>query len=475
MKRIYSFVFAFIAGIAGAFVYNYFFIHPSNTVRVVESVSDSIPVRYSSQKNVFSEVPDFVIASKNSTNSVVYIKTITESSVNNYSWFDLFFGGGGYAQKSVSSGSGVIYSKDGYIITNNHVIDGADRIQVIHDNRTYEAKLIGNDPSTDLAILKVDGEDMPSIKIGSSKDLEVGSWVLAVGNPFNLTSTVTAGIVSARGRNINILEGAFPIESFIQTDAAINPGNSGGALVDESGLLVGINTAILSKTGSYAGYGFAVPVDIVKKTVDDLIQYGEVQKVFIGAEVADVDYSLATKLNAAKGGGVVVTFLQNDGVAKKSGLKQGDIIRKINNEKIKNQAYFDETLSYFNPGDKVKVQYERDGELFEVDLVLTNKEGTTEILKRELFASKFLGADLENVSKVEREKLGIDNGVRVIKVNGGVFERIGLPEGFTIVQVNRYKVKDAKDLISVLEKLEGRVLIQGINKSGSWKYYSYYY
>lgn len=219
---------------------------------------------------------DFVAASAQSTPSVVFIQTVGTGSYQNHSWFDWFFNGNSQIS---SSGSGVIFSDNGYIITNNHVIEKADKIEVIHERRTYQAKVIGTDPSTDLAILKVEAEGLPAVKIGNSKNLQIGEWVLAVGNPFNLTSTVTAGIVSAKARNINVVNSQFPLESFIQTDAAINPGNSGGALVNSKGELVGINTAILSKTGSYTGYGFAVPVDIVVKVVKDLIKYGCVQKL----------------------------------------------------------------------------------------------------------------------------------------------------------------------------------------------------
>lgn len=276
---------AFIGGILGALLI--FHLTDSKLELKNEEGFDQTPVRnvtlekYGDYTKSSGSIPaiDFVEASKNSRESVVYIKTVSES-YGRSSWLDLWLGGGGSMQQ-VGSGSGVIFKSDGYIITNNHVIDGADDIEVVRKKRTYKAKLVGSDPSTDLAVLKIEDTNLPAIKLGSSKDLEVGSWVLAVGNPFNLTSTVTAGIVSAKGRELNILKSNFPIESFIQTDAAINPGNSGGALVNPEGELVGINTAILSKTGSYAGYGFAVPIDIAKKIASDIIQYGMVQKPFL--------------------------------------------------------------------------------------------------------------------------------------------------------------------------------------------------
>ena len=239
------------------------YVEPSREPEIREMSTPDSPKL--SRLDVLSE--SFTDASRLSTSSVVFIKTIVEREYSN-TFLEWFFGER-TSQSFISTGSGVIYTSDGYVVTNNHVIENADAIEVIHEKRTYKAELVGSDPSTDLAILKIDGDDLPNIKIGRSRDLEVGEWVLAVGNPFNLTSTVTAGIVSAKGRQINILRANFPIESFIQTDAAINPGNSGGALVNTKGELVGINTAILSKTGSYAGYGFAVPVDIVSKIVED--------------------------------------------------------------------------------------------------------------------------------------------------------------------------------------------------------------
>jgi S1-C subfamily serine protease len=294
---------------------------------------------------------------------VVFIQTVSSGGYQN-NWFDWYFNFGTQQQVS-SSGSGVIYSPNGYIITNNHVIEKAEKIEVIHEKKSYKAKVIGTDPSTDLALLKIETENLPAIKTGSSKNLQIGEWVLAVGNPFNLTSTVTAGIVSAKARNINVVNSQFPIESFIQTDAAINPGNSGGALVNVKGELIGINTAILSKTGSYTGYGFAVPVDIVNKVVKDLIKYGTVQKAFIGAEVTELNTNLMEKYKLDDLSGVMVNYIQKDGAAEKIGLKKGDIIFKLNDQPINSKSEFDEYLSYFNPGDKVKITFKNDSKLKE--------------------------------------------------------------------------------------------------------------
>ncbi|MDH5400303.1 MAG: trypsin-like peptidase domain-containing protein, partial [Cyclobacteriaceae bacterium] len=294
---------------------------------------------------------DFVTASEISTQSVIYVRNISQGSYGTF--LDYFFGGEYGRPAQVSTGSGVIFTTDGYIVTNNHVVEGADKLEVQYNKNSYPAEIIGTDPSSDLAVLKIDARNLPPIPLGNSKNVHVGEWVLAVGNPFNLTSTVTAGIVSAKGRDINILQEKFPLESFIQTDAAINPGNSGGALVNKKGELVGINTAILSKTGSYTGYGFAVPVDIVKKVFYDIKTYGEVQKAFYGGEVEDFNSEMAKNLDITitdnNFNGVVLVYIQKDGAAKNAGLKEGDIITAIDDQPINTRSLFEEELSYRSP------------------------------------------------------------------------------------------------------------------------------
>ena len=415
---------------------------------------------------------DFIQASKTSTKSVVYIKTISQNRYGS-TWMDWFFGEG--VGQAISSGSGVIYRNDGYIVTNNHVISDANSIVVIIGKKEYEATLIGADPSSDLAVLKVETDGIPAIKLASSKNVEVGEWVLAVGNPFNLTSTVTAGIVSAKGRELNIMKSIFPIESFIQTDAAINPGNSGGALVNLEGELIGINTAILSKTGSYSGYGFAVPSDIVKKVVDDLIKFGEVQKAFFGAEALDIDSNIATKLEMDDYSGVVLSYVQEDGAAAKCGMQKGDIILKIDSESINSRSQFEEILSYHSPGDQITVTYRRNQKTTQNTLVLTNREGTTERLKREIYTSRTLGADLEKVSKVERSLLNIEHGVRILKVRNGLISQMELEEGFIVTYINKVAITDPEMLTDILTKIKGRVYLEGINKRGKVEYYRYYF
>ncbi|SMG29759.1 Do/DeqQ family serine protease [Marivirga sericea] len=425
--------------------------------------------------NPVASIPDidFVEASKNSRESVVYIKTVSES-YGRSSWLDLWLGGSGSMQQ-VGSGSGVIFKSDGYIITNNHVIEGADEIEVVRKKKTYKASLVGRDPSTDLAVLKINETDLPAISIGSSKDLKVGSWVLAVGNPFNLTSTVTAGIVSAKGRELNILKSNFPIESFIQTDAAINPGNSGGALVNPRGELVGINTAILSRTGSYAGYGFAVPIDIAKKIATDIIEYGMVQKAFLGAEVASLSTEIADKLNTEDLDGVVVSYIQEKGAANKVNLQKGDIIREFNGEDISTHSEFEEKLSMLSPGDKLYLTIDRNGKRIQKELILTNSENTTELLKRDVYFSKSLGVEFESVPMVERNLLDINNGVRVVDVKNGFFKRLNIDEGFIITAINGNEVDNPKELSDTLESIKGKVVVQGVNKKGVKGYYSFYF
>jgi len=400
---------------------------------------------------------DFSTAATKAIPSVVYINSISQSS-QAYSYWEQLFNGGGQ-QTQVSSGSGVIFTSDGYIVTNNHVIESAEKIQVIYNKKVYDAELIGTDPSTDLGVLKIKETNLPAITLGSSKTLAVGEWVVAVGNPFSLSSTVTAGIVSAKGRRINIVEDKFPIESFIQTDAAINPGNSGVALVNKSGDLVGINTAILSRTGSYTGYAFAVPVDIAKKVVNDLIKFGIVQKAFLGGTVIDYDYQTTAQYNLDTSvkdfKGVVLAEIDKTGSAITSGLKLGDIIVKINNAEINSKSEFEEELSYHYPGDKINVTYIRDKKTVTVPVSLVNRMGDSTIIKRKIFSDAALGVKLESV----------EYGVKVYNIKEGLFKRLGIPENYTIISINRERVNSPQDVADFFNKYRGRVLLYGINSS----------
>ena len=466
-----------LAGFLGAFAFHKFVVNPSDgdwkflAKYPIGTENHNSDVTYASQTG--DPVPmqmktDFVTASSVSTPCVVFIKTVSGIQ-NNFDWFFSTPG------RQTGSGSGVIFSADGYIVTNNHVIDNAETIEVIHNKQTYNAKLIGTDPNSDIAVIKIEAKKMPFISVADSKKVKVGEWVLAVGNPFNLTSTVTAGIVSAKGRNLNIVNSAFPIEAFIQTDAAINPGNSGGALVNLKGELIGINTAIFSKTGSYSGYGFAVPSDIVAKIVNDLIKFGDVQKAFIGADVVDLNSELSQRYKLDNLNGVMVNFVVSDGAADKAGLQKGDVILKVNEASIDSKANFDEEIAYQDPGSRVKITFKRDNQVKEAICLLTNREGTLEKIKRDVFSSSALGADLETVSKVEKDRFRIDSGVRIAKVTGrGILSQLGFEEGFIITSVNGKRCDTPKDVEESLSGVKGKIVLEGINRQGSKSVYQFF-
>lgn len=466
MNTLKTIVIAFAAGLAGAYV---FFSYQQekqsrkpaeNQYQVYNSQPDGSYQPTIINPSVASgpaENVDFSTAAAKATPSVVYINSISQRGPS-YSYWDLLFGERG-SQTQVSSGSGVIFSADGYIVTNNHVIESAERIQVLFNKKSYNAELIGTDPSTDLAVLKIKETNLPAATLGNSKNLQVGEWVLAVGNPFSLSSTVTAGIVSAKGRRINIVNDQFPIESFIQTDAAINPGNSGGALVNKNGDLIGINTAILSRTGSYTGYAFAVPVDIAKKVVEDLIKFGAPQKAIFGGNVMEYDfqnaekYGLSTDVREFRG--VLLGKVDRSGAAATAGLLEGDIITHINNLEVNSESAFEEELSYRYPGDKIKITYQRNNKSVETTVTLLNRTGDTNVVKRKIYSDDKLGASME----------AVDYGVKVFKIKDGLFRQIGLSENFTIAYINRQRVKRPEDVIEFFNSYRGRVYMIGLNSS----------
>lgn len=471
-------IFSLLSGFAGAFLFQYFLgskadfqpgISQNQETEVSDNAFTTLVHNNADPLPVNSGNIDFVKASAVSTPCVVFVKTISGIQ-NNFDWF--FFSTPG---RQTGSGSGVIFSADGFIVTNNHVIDNAETIEVIHNKVTYKAKLVGTDPNSDIAVIKIQAKNLPFIKLGDSKKVQVGEWVLAVGNPFNLTSTVTAGIVSAKGRNLNIVNSAFPIEAFIQTDAAINPGNSGGALVNLKGELIGVNTAIYSKTGSYSGYGFAVPSDIVHKIVKDIIAYGEVQKAFLGADVIDINSEIAERYKLDNLNGVIINSIVSGGAADKAGLEKGDVILKVNDVPIDSKANFDEEIAYQDPGSRVKITFKRERTIKEAICLVTNKEGTTEKIKREVFSSGSLGAELENVSKVEKDRFRIENGVRITKITGrGILSQLGFEEGFIITGVNGKKCETPQDVESHLTNAKGKIVLEGINRQGSKSVYQFY-
>lgn len=461
-------IIGFLAGLGGSYAGYYYFIKPSLGQTETEPRFNAINFNSPSASNSYTNnstvrasadpISDFSLAAAKATPSVVYVNSISEGV--SHSYWDWFLGEGGGRQTQVSSGSGVIFTSDGYIITNNHVVQAAERIEVNYNKRVYPAEVIGTDPSSDLAVIKIKENNLPAVLIGNSKNVQVGEWVVAVGNPFSLSSTVTAGIVSAKGRRIGILEDKFPIESFIQTDAAINPGNSGGALVNKNGELIGINTAILSRTGSYTGYAFAVPVDIAKKVFDDLVKYGIVQKAFFGGSVVEYDYESAKKYdldtNVKTYNGVLLERLEKDGPAMNAGLKLGDIIIKANGIDVNTQSAFEEELSYHYPGDKISLTYLRAGKASTASLVLINRDGATDIIKRKIFNAEKLGAQMEST----------EYGIKVFQIKkNSVLKQIGVPENFTIIALNRARVKDPEDIVEFFEKFKGRGEIYGVNSS----------
>ena len=381
-----------------------------------------------------------------------------------------------------AAGSGVIINSDGYIVTNNHVVKDADEVEVaLYDNRTYKAKVIGTDPDTDIAVLKIEEKGLPFLSFVDSNKAKVGEWVLAVGNPFNLNSTVTAGIISAMGRSINILErstaqGSTAIESFIQTDAAINPGNSGGALVDLRGGLLGINTAIASPTGSYSGYGFAVPSNIVSKTVEDLIEFGVVQRGWLGVSITSVNSQLVHDRNLNVNTGAFISAFADQSSAKEAGLKEGDVVVKIDDKPIKSNTALIEYIGTHRPGDKVNITVNRQGKELTIPVVLKTREGKTGLVKPEDREFTALGMQLEDLNDAVLDDLGLDHGVLVKSLGNGKLARYtDIKEGFIITRVNDKPVKSVKEFNELIKnkKAGELVILSGTYKNNPKSEYNY--
>ncbi len=426
---------------------------------------------------------DFVLASENSINSVVHVTTkVVKTNFQRDLFSEMFYGPGAggkeFKQYGSGSGSGVIVSSEGYIVTNNHVIEDASEIEVIlNDNSKYTAKLIGTDPSTDIAVLKIEGGKFSPIALGNSDDLKVGEWVLAVGNPFNLTSTVTAGIVSAKARNINLLsdrtqQNIVPIESFIQTDAAVNPGNSGGALVNTRGELVGINTAIQSQTGSYAGYSFAVPVNLVQKVISDLIDFGIVQRAFLGVQISDINQEIKEKNKLPNLKGVFISKVTDGGSADKAGLKDGEVILKVGSKEVNSVASLQEEVGKRRPGDKISVTIRNKNNEDEIkELVLRNNEGETKLVsKAEVSKNMALGAVFGEISDKEKKELSLKNGVKIKSLNAGKLKSEGLTEGMIITKVNNEVIVSVEQLTAKLNQGSSVVWLEIITESGQKLY-----
>lgn len=455
---------------------------------------------------------DFAYAAETASPTVVHIRTTMTRTVRQQQVPDIFreffgdeFGGQGGSrprrEQGQASGSGVIISKDGYIVTNNHVVQDADEVEVIMtDKRSFKAKVIGTDPLTDLAVVKIEANNLPTIVLGDSDGLKLGEWVLAVGYPLDLESTVTAGIVSAKGRRIGILDRAgeprrggglapqqpdaerpavdTPVESFIQTDAAINPGNSGGALVNLRGELIGINSAIASATGYYSGYGFAVPVSLVKKVTADLVKFGNVQRGYIGILPIELDSKKAADLKTKVGRGIYIDKVTENGAAKTAGLQKGDVIVKMEGQPLDSDAQMREIIGRRRPGDVVNVTINRDGTERDVKVELRNRNGGRDVIKKEEVATagmKALGAEFSNLSDKERQALGASGGVRVNKIMDGKLAQTEIEEGFIIVKANGKNVKTVKDLETIVGSVkegEGLLLIGMYPNSSRMIYYA---
>jgi len=469
---LFTLLVALVGGLIALIAYTRFF----NDPKIVTVTQDQSMQYASFPTSDSSELPDLTFAAENSIHSVVHIKVTQKggyySSDNILEWF--FGDGGSHPQQMPprqGAGSGVIISPNGFIVTNNHVIDGADEIDVIlNDKREFKAKIIGTDPSTDVALIKIDASDLQVLKFSNSDNLRLGEWVLAVGNPFNLTSTVTAGIVSAKSRDIAINPDQMRIEAFIQTDAAVNPGNSGGALVNTRGELVGINTAIASQTGTYSGYSFAIPSNIVQKVVADLKEFGDVQRALLNVRISTVDDEIAKKYNLDKIEGVFIGEVQAGGAAESAGIKDNDIIISIDNVKVNSSAELQEQISKHRPGDKVNVEIKRDNKKKLYNVTLRNKNGDTEIVKGDnpddIFGAKFVA-----ITDRDKKELGIRYGVKITDLGNGKFKDTGIKNGFIITQVNKNPVSEVNELKRIIKNSRGGILVEGIYPNGEVAYY----
>ena len=444
-----------------------------------ETVSQVEQVQPRVQRTAFvptENTPDFVDAAENSVDAVVHIMTKVVKQSNTYEDFfgallGQIYGYPGQTRNNtmVAYGSGVVLTPDGYIVTNNHVVEGADEVEVTFNNKVKKtATIIGTDPTTDLALIKVEASDLPFLTFGDSDNVRIGEWVLAVGNPFNLTSTVTAGIVSAKARNLSILGEGTSVESFIQTDAAVNPGNSGGALVNTKGELIGINAAIASHTGSYEGYSFAIPSNIVRKVVDDLLLYGTAQRGYLGVQIAELTQELAQKEGLENIEGVYVGEVTEGGAAKLAGMQNGDVITAINGKKVNSTTQLKENIGQYRPGDKVDVEVNRNGRHHHYELTLLNEAGNVNIIKNgDAFYNSEFGLMLQPVNQNEMSRLNIKNGLKIVEIRQGRFMNSGVPVDFVITKVNGYAVNNKSELENALKNTRSRrTTIEGVFPNG---------
>lgn len=492
MKKTWKNVFGFvlIAAVSSAVAVGTNTYLMSKKQHTGQSVAEGVfsqPVRMTNFASVAAENIDFTVAAEATIHGVVHIKSTSTVQAGGGQYmdpFEFFFGNRGFSrpnpQPREGAGSGVIISTDGYIMTNNHVIDGADELEVtLNDNRKYPAKVIGSDPQTDIALIKIDEKNLPTIPFGDSEKIKVGEWVLAVGNPFNLTSTVTAGIVSAKSRAISFDRTSMnQIQSFIQTDAAVNPGNSGGALVNTKGELIGINTAIYSQTGNFAGYSFAVPISIAGKVAADLKQFGAVQRAVLGVMIQDVQ-NVAEEARAdvkVLDGAYVASFAERS-TAKAAGMEEGDVIVAVNDVKIKSSNALQEQISKYRPGDKVKVKINRKGTEKTLTIELRNAQGSTEV-KKGGDTAEVLGAAFKGLSDSQKKQLNVSYGVEVTGLTNGKLRDAGIKKGFIIMIVNNQKIASTDDIDKIVDKIlkgnseEQGLFIKGFYPNGRTRYYA---
>lgn len=455
MKRLSSlFLVSLLSGATTLGAYKLFIEEKNNRDSIVTMASNN-----NRTVGLSGEAIDFTEAAENAVHTVVHVKNVSVRTVSN-PIMELIYGQrGGQQQEQIGTGSGVIISEDGYIVTNNHVIKDATELEVtLNNNKSYKAKLIGTDSKMDIALLKISADEkLPYATFADSDQVKVGEWVLAVGNPYNLNSTVTAGIVSAKARNLDNRNG---IQSFIQTDAAVNPGNSGGALVNTRGELIGINTMISSPTGSYAGYSFAVPSNITRKIIEDIMEFGGVQRGILGVEGNELNSKASTELGIKDTEGFYINKVTKNSGAEKAGLKSGDVIKKLDNQKI---SSFAELTGYINtkrPNDKVQVTYVREGE---------TKTTTVTLIKNDLFTTEFKGLELENIDATDKKKYRIDYGVRIKEINNEnlkpYYDQL---KGNIILSVDNVKATDVETISGFLNKKDENqsVSIQMINRMG---------
>lgn len=453
----------------------------SRSARLQHEIVTPMSVRQASaQSSDKMSVPgsvDFRDAAKKTVPAVVHVKTI--QMAREYAGnplLDYWFGNRSESRevpRNVGFGSGVIISPDGYIVTNNHVISESERVTVIlNDKREFEAQVVGRDPNTDIALLKIEGKNFPAIEYGNSDDVVLGEWVLAVGNPYNLTSTVTAGIISAKARELGINRGQMNLESFLQTDAAVNPGNSGGALVNARGELIGINTAIESRTGAYSGYSFAVPVNIARKVVGDLKDFGKVQRAVLGISMGELTPAAAQELGLKETSGIYVGEVIKGGAASKAGLTAGDVIQQMNGIEVKTVPEFQEQLAKYHPGATIKLMLKRKGEEKLIDVLLQNTYGEEVLEGKEDFG--VMGVKAEPLSKEDRYRYRLNKGVKIKEIRNGKFKSAGLREGYIIVKINDEFVYDSGDLAKAIGTVkDGGVFVTAVSPKGRVEYFAF--